>query len=69
MEEIERTFTPEEIIRLLGWTTEETAKQLGCSHMTIVRRKNGVSPWKVPEIYMLSKASNIPVEKIVFDCK
>ena len=66
MAETERKFTPEEIIRLLGWTNEETAEHLGCSHMTVVRRKNGQSPWKAPEIVVLSKESNIPVEQIIF---
>lgn len=69
MSELKRTFTPEEIIRLLGWTNEQAAKKLGCSHATIVRRKHGESPWKVPEIYLLSQASEIPVERIVFNCK
>lgn len=66
MTDSERTFTPEEIIRLLGWTNEQAAEHLGCSHMTIVRRKNGETPWKVPEIVVLSKESSIPYERIVF---
>lgn len=66
MEESKRQFTPVEVIRLLGWTNAEAAEQLGCSHMTIARRKNGTSAWRVPEIVVLSKASGIPVEQIIF---
>ncbi len=61
-----RKLTPVEIINMMGWTLEETAKLLGVSHMTVQRRKNGTSEWTATDISILSKEANIPVEYIVF---
>ena len=64
--ENERKFTPLEMLRILGWTNKEAAEKLSVSEMTIVRRKNGSSNWKMPEILIMSKAADIPVDRIAF---
>ena len=66
MSEINRTFTPTEIRRLLGITLEELAARLGISHMTLQRREKGESDWKASEIKILSELSGIPIDRIIF---
>lgn len=66
MSEINRTFTPTEIRRLLGITLEELAARLGISHMTLQRREKGESDWKASEIKILSELSGIPIDRITF---
>lgn len=61
-----RKLTPTEIINMMGWTLEETAKILNVSHMTVQRRKNGTSEWTATDIKILSEKSKIPVEYIAF---
>ncbi len=65
MSEINRSFTPVEIRRLLGITADELAKVLGISVMTLYRKeKNG--NWSAKDIRILSEMSNIPIDKITF---
>ena len=65
MSEINRTFTPVEIRRLLGMTADELAKILGISSMTLYRKeKNG--NWSAKEIRILSELSHIPIDMIAF---
>lgn len=66
MSEINRTFTPTEIRRLLGMTTEELASKLGISAMTLYRREKDGTKWTAKEIRILSDLSNIPIDKIAF---
>ncbi|WP_458457507.1 hypothetical protein [Pseudobutyrivibrio sp.] len=60
-----RTFTPAEIIRLIGKTKNELAKELGISSMTLLRKEKS-NKWTAAEIRILSELSNIPISRIVF---
>lgn len=61
-----RKFTPLELLRLVGWTDTKAAEMLGCSHMTIQRKKKGVSKWSASDIKILCSQSNIPIEYVSF---
>lgn len=60
-----RKLTPTEIIRMMGWTLTETANILGCSHMTVQRKKKS-GKWTATDIKILSEKSEIPYDKIAF---
>ena len=66
MSEFDRKFTPAELRRLMGFSLDEMAKELGISHMTLQRREKGESEWRATEIKILSELSQIPVDRIDF---
>lgn len=66
MTEMKRVFTPAEILRLLGWTDTKAGEMLGCSHMTIQRKKKGISKWSATDIKILCSWSKIPIEYVSF---
>lgn len=60
----DRTFTPKEIRRLLGYSQKEMAARLGISVPTLSRREAGTTKWSVLEIEKIAQISGFAVEKI-----
>jgi len=60
-----RKLTPAEIINMMGWTLNEAAENLGCSHMTVQRKKKS-GKWTATDIKILSEKSDIPYDMIAF---